>query len=58
MDQDPWVDLDVARELAAQAGGELYLYPGDGHLFADPDLDDYDEAAAELMIERTLVFLS
>ena len=34
------------------------LYPGSDHLFLDPDLPEYDEAAAELVIERTLVFVS
>jgi dienelactone hydrolase len=57
MDRDEWVELDEARALVDEAGGALHLYPGDGHLFADPDLPGYDEAAAELMIERTLVFL-
>jgi dienelactone hydrolase len=54
MEDDALGDVDDAREL----GGELYLYPGSSHLFADPDLHDYDEAATELVIERTLVFLS
>jgi dienelactone hydrolase len=54
MEDDEWFEVDVARAL----GGELFLYPGAGHLFADPDWPDYDEAAAELLIERTLVFLS
>jgi dienelactone hydrolase len=54
MDGDEWFDVEVARAL----GGELFLYPGSGHLFADPDWPDYDAAAAELLIERTLVFLS
>jgi dienelactone hydrolase len=58
MEEDEWVELDVARELADEAGGELFLYPGSGHLFALPDSPDYDQAAAELLIERTLVFLS
>jgi dienelactone hydrolase len=58
MEDDEWFEPDVARGLADEAGGELYLYPGSGHLFADPDWPDYDEAAAELLIERTVVFLS
>jgi dienelactone hydrolase len=35
----------------------LFLYPGSAHLFADPSLGDYDEAAAALLKERTLAFL-
>ena len=51
MDADPIFvgegDIDAARELVAEAGAELFLYPGDGHLFIDNSLSDYDEAAAE-----------
>jgi dienelactone hydrolase len=36
---------------------ELFLYPGDGHLFADDGLDDYDEEAASLLKQRVLAFL-
>ena len=58
MDQDPWVDLADARSLVAEARGELHLYPGRAHLFADPDLPEYDVAAAGLMMERVLAFLT
>lgn len=52
-------DLPAARELVTAAdAGELFLYPGDGHLFADRSLPDYDEAAAQLMTERVLGFLA
>jgi len=54
MEDDALGDVEDAREL----GGELFLYPGSDHLFADPDLPEYDEAATELVIERTLVFVS
>jgi dienelactone hydrolase len=37
---------------------ELFLYPGDRHLFADNSLTDYDEEAAALLGERVLAFLS
>ncbi len=42
MDADPFFvgegDVDAARELVAQAeDGELFLYPGDQHYFADAD---------------------
>ncbi|MEE4543776.1 dienelactone hydrolase family protein [Streptomyces sp. V4-01] len=51
-------DLDAARELVAAAdAAELYLYPGDGHLFADRGLPSYDRPAAELLTERVLGFL-
>lgn len=63
MDADPEFagsgDLDAARELvAAVEGAELFVYPGDAHLFADPGLDGYDEAAAALLEQRVLDFLS
>jgi dienelactone hydrolase len=58
MEGDEWIELDVARELeAALAGAELFLYPGDGHLFADEDLSDYDPQAEVLFKERVLRFL-
>ena len=61
MDADPWGEEDrpVAETLVAETGGaaELFLYPGTGHLFADPSLKDYDEEAAGLLKQRTLVFL-
>lgn len=51
-------DLDAARELAATVqGAELFLYPGDRHLFADSSLPDYDEGAATLLKRRVLDFL-
>src|SRR3990170_1002353 len=63
MDADEWVlppneDLDVARQLAATIeSAELFLYPGDRHLFADNSLPDYDESAATLLKQRVLSFL-
>jgi dienelactone hydrolase len=51
-------DLEAARQLAATIdGAELFLYPGDRHLFADRGLPGYDAAAASLLTERVLVFL-
>jgi dienelactone hydrolase len=60
MDQDEWAeeDLPAARELVDEVeNAELFLYPGDGHLFADSSLSDFDEEAAALLKERVLVFL-
>ena len=60
LDADEWAkdDLVVARELVNQVeNAELFLYSGDGHLFADSSLSDFDEEAAALPKERTFVFL-
>ena len=63
MDGDPFFtgdgDLDAARALADEAAGaELFLYPGDQHLFADSSLPSYDSAAAALLTQRVLGFLA
>ena len=51
-------DLDAAKDLVATAkDAELFLYPGDRHLFADSSLPSYDEAAATLLTQRVLEFL-
>jgi dienelactone hydrolase len=48
-----------SEALVAEVGdAELFLYPGSGHLFADPSLSDEDEAAAALLKGRTLAFLN
>jgi dienelactone hydrolase len=58
MAADEWVELDVARQLDDEIeSAELFLYPGDRHLFADDSLADYDENAAALLTERVLRFL-
>lgn len=58
MDADEWVELDVAHDLVDEvANAELFLYRGDGHLFADSSLSDFDEEAAALLKKRALVFL-
>ena len=61
MEADKWAlegDLDAARELDETVeSAELFLYPGDRHLFADNSLPDYDESAATLLKQRVLSFL-
>lgn len=64
MDKDPFFalegDIDAARELVAAVGpelGELFVYPGDRHLFADSSLPSYDPDAAALVIQRSRQFL-
>jgi dienelactone hydrolase len=63
MDNDPFFagegDVDNAREVVAQANdGELFLYPGDQHYFADSTLPTYDPDAARLLMQRVLEFVS
>ena len=60
MEDDEWADEDLpaARELAETIdGAELFLYPGDRHLFSDNSLADYDESAATLVLQRVRAFL-
>lgn len=62
MDADPFFvddgDIDAAHALVGEAGdAELFLYPGDGHLFADDSLSSYDADAAALLGRRVLAFL-
>lgn len=62
MEADPFFveegDVDAARALvAAASNAELFLYPGDQHLFADSSLASYDPDAAALLTRRVLDFL-
>ena len=60
MEEDEWAveDLPAARELVETVDrAELFLYPGDQHLFADNSLPDYDESAATMLKQRVLGFL-
>ena len=64
MDQDPFFalegDLDAARELVQTVGpelAELFVYPGDRHLFTDSSLPSYDADATALAVQRSLAFL-
>jgi dienelactone hydrolase len=62
MDADPIFvgegDIDAARALVEEAeDGQLFLYPGDQHYFADSSLPSYDAEATALLTERVLDFL-
>lgn len=51
-------DLEAAWALVEEADrAELFLYPGEQHLFADSSLPDYDAAATAALTERVLAFL-
>jgi dienelactone hydrolase len=51
----PFADEAVALLGAERA--ELFVYPGEQHLFTDSSLPSYDAEAAALVTERTLAFL-
>ncbi|MET7807240.1 dienelactone hydrolase family protein [Micromonospora chersina] len=64
MDRDPFFalegDIDSARELVGIVGpeqGELFVYPGDAHLFTDSSLPSYDADATALVVRRSRDFL-
>ncbi len=58
MQDDAWGDVDVARDIARTVtDAQLFLYPGNRHLFSDASLAAYDEAAATLLMQRVLAFL-
>jgi dienelactone hydrolase len=64
MDKDPFFalegDIDAARELVETVGpelAELFVYPGDRHLFTDSSLSSYDADATALVINRSREFL-
>jgi dienelactone hydrolase len=59
-ESDPFFaeDLEAAHALVDSTDrAELFLYPGEEHLFADSSLAAYDAAAAALLMERVLAFL-
>ena len=60
MDKDPFFglegDVDAAREIVEIVGSdlaELFVYPGDQHLFTDSSLPSYDADAAGLVVQRS-----
>ncbi len=64
MERDPFFglegDLDAARELVESVGpelGQLFVYPGDQHLFTDSSLPSYDAGATALVLERSRALL-
>ena len=44
-------------ELVGPDLAELFVYPGDAHLFTDRSLPAYDAEAAGLVLQRSLAFL-
>jgi dienelactone hydrolase len=51
-------DLEAAQALVASTDrAELFLYPGEEHLFADSSLPAYDADATALLLDRVRAFL-
>jgi dienelactone hydrolase len=64
MESDPFFglegDIDAARELVGIVGpelAELFVYPGDHHLFTDSSLPSYDADATALVLQRSRLLL-
>lgn len=62
MEHDPFFglegDLEAARELVASVpDGELFVYPGEVHLFTDSSLPSTDAGATAQVVERVLGLL-
>jgi dienelactone hydrolase len=62
MQDDPFFageDLEAAQALVHSSDqAELFLYPGNEHLFTDASLPSFNQAAAEQVRSRTLAFLA
>ncbi|WP_061963326.1 dienelactone hydrolase family protein [Demequina aurantiaca] len=60
MSDDEWVEQDevaALRALAPAGAIDEFTYPGESHLYAFANFDDYDEQASELTFERIAEFL-
>lgn len=55
---DPWVPPFMRAQLEALAPGAVTTYPGEAHLFADPDLAEHQPEAAAAMGEALRAFLA
>jgi dienelactone hydrolase len=58
---DPfWAEDEAAAQalVAEAAEAELFLYPGDQHLFTDSSIPAYDADATALLLDRVTAFLA
>ena len=56
-DMFPPAQVAAWRSTMTAAGIEVHTYPAAGHFFTDPDVPDYNRAAAHLTWQRSLEFL-
>lgn len=60
-DQDPWMEFDALAALRTETEKsrpvEVYLYPGETHLFTDDSVPEYNAVYAQLARTRLLRFL-
>ncbi|WP_425953628.1 dienelactone hydrolase family protein [Xylanimonas sp. McL0601] len=54
---DEFREPDAEAEYAQVPGAELFVYPGEGHLFAEPGHPDFDPTVAATATGRVLTFL-
>lgn len=60
-EDDPFFAEDAAAAdalVSDAAEAQLFLYPGDEHLFADRTLPSYDADATQLLLRRATAFLA
>ncbi|MFI8004407.1 dienelactone hydrolase family protein [Streptomyces sp. NPDC086010] len=53
-----WLNSWYLQMQRTGADVEVYRYPGAGHLYTDPDLPDFDQAAADLTWKVSIGFLA
>jgi dienelactone hydrolase len=57
-ESDPWRELEAEEGFKARIPRhELFTYPGQGHLFMEPDHPDYDEELAHIVTSSLIDFL-
>ena len=58
-DQEFQQFIDEFSKSIHQSGAsyEYFEYPGTGHLFTDPDSQDYNRKSSELLWQRAIQFL-
>ncbi len=53
VEDDEWVEFDVAQELTA-ANGELFVYPGSTHLIADTTVGGHSLEITTQILQHTI----